>query len=204
MVHHYASLSLRVFLFNWVLRRSNSQMGTIFVHRHWSSCVWDRCQLRVDWGRNIYSQDSSPFRQRTSQRGILRNFQYEVCDRFTIKTASAGSLVLFLLNCIFTLVGYYLPTFLLTWIICFSWGIAMTSLSACLMVICSRLYEGHPESFAVVKQLHSFAFVIFEVLTIITNSKVKIPWIMGGLLVFWLAGCYGVWKLPKEKYTEIL
>ena len=68
----------------------------------------------------------------------------KLCDRFNIKTTTCGSLVTFFVSCCITLTGYFYPSIVLTWINCFSWGLSMYSLTACLLIICSRLYGGHP------------------------------------------------------------
>lgn len=38
------------------------------------------------------------------------------------------------------------------------------------MVICSRLYGGTSQSFALTKQFHSFAFVVYQVVAMCTNN----------------------------------
>ena len=68
----------------------------------------------------------------------------KLCDRLSIKTVTSGSLVAFFISCCITLGGYFYSSIVVTWVNCFCWGFSMYSLTACLLIICSRLYGGHP------------------------------------------------------------
>lgn len=65
------------------------------------------------------------------------------------------------------------------------------------MVICSRLYEGKVEAFAITKQFHCISFIIYEVVALSTNNSLDIKYIMMVLIVFAIPAIWGVYKAPK-------
>lgn len=72
----------------------------------------------------------------------------------------------------------------------------MYFLSANLMVICSKLYGGKPESFAITKQLHCFSFVIYQLVSMGTKNSLPVLYIMLAIIFFSLPAFWGVHKCP--------
>lgn len=85
----------------------------------------------------------------------------KLTDRLRIRISSVIILALYLISCLFSIVAAEILEMWSALISCFLWGFVLYYISAILMVICSRLYGGKPESFAVVKQFHCFSFVIY-------------------------------------------
>lgn len=53
-------------------------------------------------------------------------------------------------------------------------GIQAAAVEACLLVMCSRVYGGASETFAVNKQLQGLSFVVFEVVMILTSNSLPV------------------------------
>jgi hypothetical protein len=81
----------------------------------------------------------------------------------------------------------------------FLWGWTLFFITANLMVLCSRVYKGRPESFALTKQFHSLLFVIYEVVSMSTNNQLPIYYIMFALLLFAGPALWGAYHLRQEK-----
>jgi predicted MFS family arabinose efflux permease len=54
--------------------------------------------------------------------------------------------------------------------ITFLWGITLFFLEGWLFVCCVRLFNGAIESFAVVKQMHTLSFIIFQVYSLLSGQ----------------------------------
>ena len=109
------------------------------------------------------------------------------------------SLVLYVFLCAASSVIYLNPNAILAMVCCFIWGFNLYFLEAVLMVACSRIYGGAPETFAIVKQFHSFSFVIYEIVNIPTHNELPVHYIMGVIVLFFLAAVFGVTKIANEK-----
>lgn len=58
----------------------------------------------------------------------------------------------------------------------FLWGISLFFLEGWLFVACVRLFRGIIESFAVVKQMHTISFIVFQVYSLLSGQKINFFW----------------------------
>lgn len=85
------------------------------------------------------------------------------------------------------------------YICAFLWGVARQFMEGWLYVACSRNYNGTLESYANMKQLHSFSFCIYQLIAIITNLDLSTSYFM---LIFILLGpvaFYFLQRLPEPE-----
>ena len=108
------------------------------------------------------------------------------------------SIGMYALSCVLIWVGSLVEDYYFTLAIGFFFGIQYYFISSCEMVMCSRLFEGKTESFAVVKQFHSVSFVIYEIISLTTSNSIPVKYIMPVLLIFIIPALIGLRKLPKE------
>lgn len=100
------------------------------------------------------------------------------------------------MSCLFSIAAAYIMEMWAALVACFMWGFVLYFISATLMVICSRLYGGKPESFALTKQFHCFSFVIYEVVAMTTNNSIPVPYLMFALLALAIPAMWGICMSP--------
>lgn len=121
----------------------------------------------------------------------------KLCDKLRIRISSTIALYLFCASCLFSIGASYIKQLWSARLACFCWGWVLYYLSANLMVICSRLYKGRPESFALTKQFHCFSFVIYQVVAMSTHNELPVSYIMYGLLTLSVPAMWGICKSPE-------
>jgi hypothetical protein len=52
-----------------------------------------------------------------------------------------------------------------------------------MFVACVRIFKGAIESFAVVKQIHTISFIIYQLYSLLSGQKVNVFWTVVALLV---------------------
>lgn len=74
------------------------------------------------------------------------------------------------------------------------------------MVICSQFFQGKTESFAVVKQFHSVAVIMYQIVSMSTGNGIQIKYLMSGLVLFAFPSLFLIRKLfyKTEKEEEAL
>ena len=124
----------------------------------------------------------------------------KLCDKYKIRKTVLAILILFCFCCFASVVTVqYIQALWAAGFCYFCWGLEMAGLMSTLMVICSRIYDGDAVSFAIVRQFHSFAAVIYLSTMAITKNSIGVPYIMGGLLILSGGGFWGMLKLPCER-----
>lgn len=68
----------------------------------------------------------------------------KLTDRLRIRISSVSVLYLYCFSCLFSIVAWEIMEMWSAMLACFLWGFVLYFISAVLMVICSRLYEGKP------------------------------------------------------------
>ena len=121
----------------------------------------------------------------------------KLCDRLRIRLSSMIVIYVFFMTCLFSMFAEIHKELWSARVGCFFWGFVLYYISANLMVICSRLYGGKPESFALTKQFHCLAFVIYQVVAMSTNNSLPILYIMIVLMGFGLPAMWGIIKSPN-------
>ena len=96
----------------------------------------------------------------------------KLCDKFEIKSVSTASICLNIVVYGLILVASLVEQLALSLVVSFVFGFQFYFLTGCLMVICSRLFEGDSESFAIVQQFHCLFVVIYEVVTLLTSNNI--------------------------------
>lgn len=64
----------------------------------------------------------------------------------------------------------------------FLWGISLFFLEGWLFVACVRLFKGMIESFAVVKQMHTISFIIYQLYSLLSDQNVNLFWTVVAIL----------------------
>jgi hypothetical protein len=85
----------------------------------------------------------------------------KLCDKLPIRISSSGTVFIFCMACIFSLAATQIWQLWSALVGSFLWGSSLYFANANLMVICSRVYNGKPQSFALTKQFHSLFFVFY-------------------------------------------
>lgn len=85
----------------------------------------------------------------------------KLCDIAPMKRVCQIGLVGFILSCLAAFLGYFIMNYYVTMIIVIMWGFQLCYISSCLMVCCSKLYNGAPEAFGIVNQFHCLSFLIY-------------------------------------------
>ena len=124
------------------------------------------------------------------------------CDKSGIKPAYMTVILSYCLCCILFFGSWYLREFWSAATCCFVWGLMQVASHTLLLVICSRVYDGEPESFAVVKQLHGFVFILYQIFTILTKNSFPVSMIMCVLLVLGVPAFYCSKKIMNEPETR--
>lgn len=65
-------------------------------------------------------------------------------------------------------------------------------------VVCSRCYQGKPESFSVNKQLHSLFYLLFQIAVFLTDYKMPLEVLIGVLTVLTVPGALLMAKVPNN------
>jgi hypothetical protein len=102
------------------------------------------------------------------------------------------------MSCLFSLGATIINQIWSAFVTSFLWGFTLYFVSANLMVLCSRLYEGKTQSFALTKQFHSLFFFFYEIVALSTDNKLPVRTIMYGLLVLAIVALWAVSHLPLE------
>ena len=123
----------------------------------------------------------------------------KLCDKFGTKLISTIAMCLNMVVYVLILGASFFEQLPVSLVVSFVFGFEYYFLEGCLMVICSRTFHGHPESFAIVKQFHCFSFVLYEVLAMSTENSSEIEYLMVGLMVLCIPGLMGIRRLPGEE-----
>lgn len=59
-------------------------------------------------------------------------------------------------------------------VIGFLWGVALYFLEGWIFVCCTKVYDGKIEGYAIVKQLHTGSFILFQIYMIISKQEINL------------------------------
>jgi MFS family permease len=118
-----------------------------------------------------------------------------ICDRLKLKLSSTLTVSFFCLSCLWSAGAAFIEQLWSAMVACFLWGWSLYFVTANLLVICSRVYGGRPESFALTKQFHSLVFLVYEVVAMNTNNSLPTVYIMLTILIIAVPAILGVRKL---------
>ena len=122
----------------------------------------------------------------------------KLCDKFRLKRVALVGVLLYVLCCLSIFAGSFIKEYPFTLVVFFYYGFQYSFITGCELVICSRTFKGAPESFAIVKQFHCFAFVLYEIVALTTDNSIALKYIMPFLLIFAIPAFVGLLKLPGE------
>ena len=123
----------------------------------------------------------------------------KLCDKFQLKTVAFVGVLLFGLCCSTMFVASFINLYPVTLFVFLFFGFQYSYITGCELVICSRTFKGAPESFAIVKQFHCFAYVVYEIVVLSTDNSIPLKFIMPFLLMFTIPASMGLAKLPAEE-----
>jgi predicted MFS family arabinose efflux permease len=102
-------------------------------------------------------------------------FSGYLSDKVTPPQLGVLGFMFIILSLLLTLLANYLsletigyPCFL-----GFLWGVCVYFLEGWIFVCCAKVYEGRIETFAIVKQVHSISFIIFQIYMIIVSNQIN-------------------------------
>ena len=122
----------------------------------------------------------------------------KLCDKFRLKRVALVGVLLYAVCCMSIFVASFIGFYPLTLFVFFYFGFQYSYITGCLFVICSRTFKGAPQSFAILKQFHSFAYVLYEIVALSTGNSIPIKYIMPFLLIFTIPAFIGLCRLPTE------
>ena len=123
----------------------------------------------------------------------------KLCDVFQLKRVAMVGVLLYTLSCLAIFTGSFINEYPFTLAVFFENGFQHSYISGCLFVICSRTFDGAPESFAILQQFHCFAFVLYEILTLSTDNSIPLKYMMPFLLVFTIPALIRLCRLPTQQ-----
>ena len=122
----------------------------------------------------------------------------KLCDKFRLRRVALVGVLLYGIMCTSVFAASFISSYPLTLLVFFYFGFQYSYITGCLFVICSRTFKGAPQSFAITKQFHSFAYVLYEIVALSTGNSIPIKYIMPFLLIFTVPACMGLCRLPAE------
>ena len=122
-----------------------------------------------------------------------------LCDYIKVKKTAYVGMIIFLITCLLSILVSLIDVFPLSCFVGFLWGYELYYVQANEMVLCSKLFKGKTESFAVIKQVHSMSLMSYEAIGMFTHNSIAIKYLMTGLIVLW---CFCLLLLRKLKEKE--
>ena len=126
-------------------------------------------------------------------------FGGKLCDRMLVRTVAYLGHFAFGLTCILSLVVSLIDVFPFSCFVCCCWGYVLYHVQANEMVLCSKLFDGKYESFAVIKQFHCVSLMTYFFISMITDNSIPVYYLMVALLMLVFPSLYLTKKLPEEK-----
>lgn len=96
----------------------------------------------------------------------------KLCDIFPIKKIAYSGIFLYILACTLIFIASFIEVFTFSLLASFVLGFEFYYIEGCLLVICSRIFQGVPESFAIVKQFHCISFILYEIVAMTTSNSI--------------------------------
>ena len=97
-------------------------------------------------------------------------FGGKVCDAYPLKKGGIMLIFWYILGCLVCYLTYFVGSIYLVYASAFFWGFQIVFEQSYVLVCCSKMYEGSKQSFAIVKQVHSLSFIIYEVISLATHN----------------------------------
>ena len=125
----------------------------------------------------------------------------KLCDIFGVKKVAYAGIALYALTCILSIVVSLVGAVPFSCVACFAWGFLLYYIQANEMVMCSKLFEGKYESFAVMKQFHLISVILFYVVSLLTENSIPVKYLMSVLVLLAIPALWLLAKLPERKET---
>jgi hypothetical protein len=121
-----------------------------------------------------------------------------LCDVLKIKQVGFVVLTVYVCNCGISVIAALVDELWLSIVVCGCWGFCLYGVSSWLMVMVSKVYGGQAGQFGLVKQFHGIAFLIYQIVAILTDNSLPITGIMPVLLLFAVPSFLLLRKLPSS------
>ena len=101
-----------------------------------------------------------------------------------LKNTVAIGIFLYMINCLMSIGVSLFDILPLSCFICCFWGAVTHYIQANEFLLCSKIYKGRTESYAIVRQFHSVSLIFYEIFAIVTKNSVELKYIMTVLFLF--------------------
>ena len=122
----------------------------------------------------------------------------KLCDLMIVRRVTYLGHLVFAVACIFSIMISLIDVFPLSCLACFCWGFSLFFIVSNGMVICSKLFNGTYQAFAVVRQMESFALILYYSVSLASQNSAPIPLIMLFLLFLVIPSFWLTSQLPEE------
>lgn len=126
-------------------------------------------------------------------------FGGKLCDMFGIKKVAYGGSIFYALTCILSIVVSLIDVFPFSCFVCFSWGFLIYYVQSNEMVMCSKLFDGKYESFAIVKQFHCVPILLYYLISFLTDNSIEVKYLMTVLFFLSIPSLYLLTRLTENK-----
>ena len=103
------------------------------------------------------------------------------------------------LACILSIVVSLMDLFPFSCLVCGCWGYVLYFVQSNEMVLCSKLFEGRYEAFAVIKQFHCVSLVLYYLISMLTENSIPVYYLMIALLILVFTSLYLTKQLPEDQ-----
>lgn len=120
-----------------------------------------------------------------------------LCDIIRVRYCCLIAVCTYFLGCFLSIFADIYSSLGFAMVCCVIWGFNLYFLQAAEYVMCSRLFEGKSESYAVVKQFHCAAMVVFFIVSALTHNDLPVRYVMSFLILFTFPAIFGILRLPN-------
>ena len=128
----------------------------------------------------------------------------KLCDIINIRRTAYLYHFFFVINCLLSIVVSEIDWFYCSCFVSYLWGYLLYYTQANEMVMCSKLFKGKTESFAIVKQFHSFSIIIYQIISMTTHNSIPVKYLMIPLIFFAFPSLYLLRGLPLGDETPLI
>ena len=121
----------------------------------------------------------------------------KVCDVYSMRKGGVMLIIWYVAACLVCYLTYFIENMPLVYISRLCWGFQIAFQQSYVMVSCSKMYEGSKQSFAIVRQVHSLTFIIYEVISMTTHNSISIAYIVPAMISLIIPCLIGLKVYPK-------
>lgn len=120
----------------------------------------------------------------------------KLCDVIKVRRVGQFCVIAYVFSCLAGILAAEVGWYALAVLVFMIQGMQASGVEACLLVMCSKVYGGASETFAVNKQFQGLSFVLFEVIMIVTSNSIPLQYVMTGALLLAIPTWFTLGKMP--------